>query len=113
MREIGVGMPEIRVGMMGIRVGMWRIRVGMRETEGWNEGSNDEVLCIGVDYKKMRVSYCSVNVQKQPSVVFFRKSVLQKPSKFTGDHPCRSMISIKLHSKNSSINLHFWECRLV
>ena len=97
MRDIGVGMRAIRVGMMGIRVGMWRIRVRMRETEGWNEGNNDEVLCIGVDYKKLRVSYYSVNVQRQPSVVFFRKSVLQKRSKFTGDHPCRSMISLKLH----------------
>ena len=23
--------------------------------------------------------------------------------------PCRSVISVKMHSKNSSINLHFWE----
>ena len=35
--------------------------------------------------------------------MFFRKHVLQKRSKFTGDHLCRSVISIKLHSK------HFWE----
>ena len=55
----------------------------------------------------------SADVQKQPSIGFSRKGVLQKRSKFTGDHPCRSVISIKLHSKNSSINLHFFECRLV
>ena len=35
------------------------------------------------------------------------QGVLQKRSKFTGDHPCRSVMSIKLHSKNSSMNLHF------
>ena len=39
--------------------------------------------------------------------MLFRKGVLQKRSKFTEDHPCRSVNSIKLHSKNSSINLHF------
>ena len=44
--------------------------------------------------------------------VFFRKGVLQKRSKLTGDHACRSVISIELHSKNLLINLHFWECRL-
>ena len=41
--------------------------------------------------------------------MFFRKDVLQKRIKFTGDHSCRSVISIKLHSQNSCINLHFWE----
>ena len=39
--------------------------------------------------------------------------VLQNLSKFTGDHPCRSENSIKSHSKNSSIYLHSWECRLL
>ena len=47
--------------------------------------------------------------QLYATIVFFRKDVLQKRSKFTGDHPCRSVISIKLHSKNSSINLHIWQ----
>ena len=42
-------------------------------------------------------------------LVFFRKDSLQKSSKFTGDHPWRSVVSTKLHSKNSSINLHSWE----
>ena len=42
-------------------------------------------------------------------MVFFRKDILQKRSKFTGDHLRRSAISINLHSRNFSINLHFWE----
>ena len=29
--------------------------------------------------------------------MFLRKSVLKIYSKFTGEHPCRSVISIKLH----------------
>ena len=31
--------------------------------------------------------------------MFFKKSVLQKCSKFTGDHPCKSVISIKFHKQ--------------
>ena len=45
--------------------------------------------------------------------MLLRKGVTQKRSKFTRDQPCKSVNSITLHSKNSSINLHFWECRLV
>ena len=36
------------------------------------------------------------NMQKLPSRVFFRKSALKICSKFTGEHPCRSVISIQL-----------------
>ena len=66
-----MGMRGIKVGVRGIKVGMMRIRVGM----GMSRGNS---LCL-----------------------FFRKGVLQKRSKFTGVHPCRSIISIKLHSKKS------------
>ena len=38
-----------------------------------------------------------------------QKDVFQKRSKFTGGHSCRIVISIKLHSKNFSINMQFWE----
>ena len=34
--------------------------------------------------------------QKQPSRGVLRKSVLKKCSKFSGEHPCRSVISLKL-----------------
>ena len=38
-------------------------------------------------------------IQKQPSGrVLLRKGVLKICSKFTGEHPCRSVISIKLQS---------------
>ena len=38
-------------------------------------------------------------IQKQPSGrVLLRKGVLKICSKYTGEHPCRSVISIKLQS---------------
>ena len=40
--------------------------------------------------------------RSSPSEVFLGKSILKIWSKFTGEHPCRSVISIKLQSK-----LHF------
>ena len=51
--------------------------------------------------------------RSSPPKMFFKKDVLQKCSKSTGDHPCKSAISIKFHSKNYPINLYFWECWLV
>ena len=36
---------------------------------------------------------------KQPSRGVLKKSVLEISSKFTGEHPCRSVISVKLQSK--------------
>ena len=38
-------------------------------------------------------------VKNSPSEVFLRKGVLKTCSKFTGEHQCRSAISIKLQSK--------------
>ena len=43
--------------------------------------------------------------QNQPYGGFLRKSVLKISSKFTGKHPCRSVISIKLQSKFTEITL--------
>ena len=42
-----------------------------------------------------KVRYCSVRVKP----VFLVKGVLKIYSKFTGEQPCRSVISIKLQSK--------------
>ena len=46
--------------------------------------------------------------RSSPPQILFRKDVLQKRSKFTGDHPCRSVNPIKLHSKNSSHGKFRW-----
>ena len=35
-------------------------------------------------------------LRSSPSEVFFRKGVLKLCSKFTGEHPCRNVISLKL-----------------
>ena len=43
------------------------------------------------------------------SPVFLEKGVLKKCSKFTGEHPCRSAISIKLQSSFIEITLRH-EC---
>ena len=44
----------------------------------------------------LRISPTCCYFQKQPSRGFLGKSVLKICSKFTGEHPCRSVISIKL-----------------
>ena len=43
--------------------------------------------------------------QKQPSRVFLRKGFLKICSKFTGEHPCRSAILLKLTSSFIEIGL--------
>ena len=40
--------------------------------------------------------------------VFLGKGALEICSKFTGEHPCRSMISIKLQSNFIEIALRHW-----
>ena len=45
--------------------------------------------------------------QKQPSRGAPRKSCLKICSKFAGEHPCRSVISIKLQSKAISLRKFF------
>ena len=50
----------------------------------------------------------SFEFQKQPSRGFLRKCVLKKCSKFTGEHPYRSAISIKLQSNFIEITLWHW-----
>ena len=43
--------------------------------------------------------------RSSPSEVFLVKAVLKICSKFTGGHPCRNAISIKLQSQRSPVNL--------
>ena len=55
--------------------------------------SQDETAYI--IYKQLAFRY---NIQKQPPTGVPRKSCSEKWSKVTGEHPCRSVISIKLQS---------------
>ena len=48
-------------------------------------------------------------LQKQPPRGVLGKDVLKICSKFTGEHPCRSMISIKLQS-SSDYAQHMLNC---
>ena len=47
-----------------------------------------------------------VSIRSIPPEVFLQKRVLKICSKFTGEHPCRSAISIKL--QNSFIEIRLW-----
>ena len=40
--------------------------------------------------------------------MLFENDILKTYSKFTGEHPCRSAISIKLQSKFTEITLRHW-----
>ena len=54
-------------------------------------------------------------VRSSHSKMFLRKGVLKIYSKLTGEHPCRSAISIKLQSRNASgrLLLKFWHQRKI
>ena len=49
----------------------------------------------------------SSNTRSSNPEVFSRKGVLKKCSRFTGEHPCRSAISIKLQSNFIEITLRY------
>ena len=49
--------------------------------------------------------YVNKSLRRSRSKVFLGKAVLKICSKFTGEHPCRSAISIKLQSKFIEITL--------
>ena len=53
-----------------------------------------------------------INVRSSRSEVFLGKGVLKICSKFTGEHPCRSVISIKLQSNFIEMTLRHG-CSLV
>ena len=45
------------------------------------------------------VNHLAAMFRSSPPEVFLGKGLLKICSKFTGEHPCRSVISIKLQSK--------------
>ena len=51
------------------------------------------------------VTLTFLNFRSSRPEVFLRKGALKIYSKFTGEHPCRSAISIKLHSNVTEIAL--------
>ena len=65
---------------------------------------------IGIKCPKS-ITLCHTNtVRSSHPEVFLRKGVLKICSKFTGEHPCRSAISIKLHSNFVKIALRHGCC---
>ena len=63
---------------------------------------------------RLRISSCMCNslhgvasyhFQNQPSKILLGKGVLKICNKFTGEHPCRSVISIKFQSNFIDITL--------
>ena len=52
-----------------------------------------------------RSFYYSLNFRSSPPRVFLRKGVLKVCSKFTGEYPCPSVISLKLQSNFTKITL--------
>ena len=53
-------------------------------------------IMVGASGHYSRFHMVSVTSQKQLSIVFLQKGVLKICSKFKGEHPCQSVISIKL-----------------
>ena len=52
--------------------------------------------------------------QTQPPKVFLRKGVLKICSKFAGEHPCQSVISVKLQSSENTFSQeHLWVAAFV
>ena len=56
------------------------------------------------DSSKKNCKLCVLS-RSSPSEVFLRKGILKICRKFTGEHPCRSVISIKLQSNFIKIAL--------
>ena len=52
----------------------------------------------------------SIAFRNSPQEVFLQKGVLKKCSKFTVDHPCRSLISIELFCNFIEIALQHGRC---
>ena len=59
-------------------------------------------------YKIFLKNSSSSMIKSSHPEVFFGKGVLKICSKFTGDHPCGSVISIKLQSNFIEITLRHW-----
>ena len=56
-----------------------------------------------IERKPCQSSFQVFTIQKQRPRGFLRKGVLKTCSKFTGEHPCRSAIAIKLLSDVTEI----------
>ena len=62
-------------------------------------------------YHKVIGTKCSGNFRSIPPVVFLGKGVLKICSKFTGEHPCRSAISVckfAAYFQNTFSQEHLW-----
>ena len=63
-----------------------------------------QVKYAKADWEKLMI-HCVGRNRSSPPEVFLGKDVLKKCSKFTGNHPCRSVISVKLQSNFIEIAL--------
>ena len=67
---------------------------------------NDHVLSFFICFEIHPKMFCCATLfRSSHQEVFLGKSVLKICSKFTGEYPCRSVISIKLHSNFIEISL--------
>ena len=64
-------------------------------------------MTLKCDQNQSRI-HCNSTVRSSPSEVFLGKGVLKICSKFTGEHPCRSAISIKLKRTPFPKNTSGW-----
>ena len=55
--------------------------------------------------KRTEYSTLCAKYRSSPPEVFLRKGALEICSKFAGDHPCQSVISMKLRNRNK---IAFW-----
>ena len=58
--------------------------------------SNSERYTIQKKWQLVEIVVVQCNASSRPPEVFLRKDIPKIYSKFTGKHPCRSVISIKL-----------------
>ena len=68
----------------------------------WRNVLSTYDLFLLPDIKGLKYLSC----RSSPPEMFLGKGVLKICGKFTGEHPCRSVISIKLHC--NSIEIAFW-----
>ena len=73
-----------------------------------NVRSGDFILHLPRTFPQLGIETTSIkswNIRNSHPGVFLGKAVLKICSKFTGEHPCRSVISIKLQSNFIEITL--------
>ena len=67
-----------------------------------HQENNSYIYKMGLHYQEAAMGCIT---KKQPSRSVLKKGALKISSKFTGEHPCRSVISIKLQSNFTEITL--------